>query len=88
MSSVNSDSKSNSTSSISGAIPEPNNQKTDNSNNNLEDEKTCSICMDNKKTHAIIMCGHTLCHECGISQEECPFCKKKYGKDDLLKIYI
>jgi len=57
-------------------------------NSGLVDEKTCNICMDKPKTHAITVCGHMICYDCGSRQQKCPFCKKKYESNNLLKLYF
>ena len=46
----------------------------------INDDKTCVICMDNKKDHVIVPCGHAcLCGDCvemfKDGQQKCPLCK-------------
>ena len=41
------------------------------------DETECSVCMNNKKSHAYIPCGHRFCGECAaICKNLCPHCRK------------
>lgn len=40
------------------------------------DGKICSICMENKKSHAL-SCGHIYCKTCANKLQKCAFCNKE-----------
>ena len=41
----------------------------------IEDETTCSICLENKRNIAFL-CGHGTCADCAASLQVCPMCRK------------
>lgn len=41
----------------------------------IEDETTCSICLENKRNIAFL-CGHGTCGECAASLQICPMCRQ------------
>eukprot|EP00808_Paulinella_micropora_P010452 g65698.t1 len=45
--------------------------------NDADDEKTCVVCLEGKRDHAILMCMHVcLCAQCGSQKmEACPICR-------------
>ena len=56
-----------------------------------KDENLCSICLDNKKTHAFVPCGHVcVCEDCSkkinIKKDNCLICREKI--ESIIKIYL
>ena len=59
-------------------------------NNNIIENESCSICMDNIEIPTITKCGHIYCFECIklclSSKKICPLCKKDITNKDLIII--
>ena len=55
----------------------------------LDDDTNCVVCMDNKKDHAVVPCGHRcICGECAADVQEsgkCPMCRKPL--DFIMKVW-
>merc|ERR1711971_200259 len=54
------------------------------------EENQCAICIENKRTHAAVPCGHfNLCLRCceqiRLTTNKCPICRRNI--DSFLKIY-
>merc|ERR1712228_169995 len=66
------------------------NGKNKNDNQRIEEvqnQKECVICYDNKRTHCCVPCGHIcLCDECEGADGKCPICQTKYYS--LQRIYF
>lgn len=56
---------------------------------NEEERKICTICMDNKINTCITTCGHlACCYICGLAMARCPICRTEYNPDkDLIKTF-
>jgi hypothetical protein len=48
--------------------------------NTIENEPTCSICMNNSVKQIAIPCGHTFCDKCIFNQQTCYICRSKIEK--------
>ena len=57
---------------------------------NVNDNDTCVICLDQPKIFAITQCGHVcFCDVCGFNLDKCPICRTEYNPDiNLIKIYF
>jgi len=52
----------------------------------LDDDRSCIICLENERCVALIPCGHLcLCRECSGTQKKCPVCRTPI--QDLLRTY-
>ena len=50
------------------------------------DNFECVVCMDEKKTHIILPCGHyCVCAKCAASLTQCPVCRK--GIQQIMRCY-
>ena len=53
-----------------------------------EDEKKCIICFERDKSIVFKTCGHLIsCNVCCYAMNECPMCREKYTKNDILIVY-
>merc|ERR1712228_67609 len=50
-------------------------------------QKECVICLDNKRTHCCVPCGHKcLCEQCkDLTNGKCPICQRAI--DSFIKVY-
>ncbi|XP_036901905.1 tripartite motif-containing protein 26 isoform X2 [Sturnira hondurensis] len=60
----------------------------------LEEEVTCSICLDYLRDPVTIDCGHVFCHSCTTDirpilggQPVCPLCKKPFKKENIRPVW-
>jgi len=52
----------------------------------VDDQRSCIICLENERCVALIPCGHLcLCRECSGTQKKCPICRTPI--QDLLRTY-
>lgn len=53
--------------------------------------KQCAICLDTKQQPACPPCGHTFCLQCILpavaKNKECPICRKKCKKQQIIRVY-
>lgn len=50
----------------------------------LEEEVTCSICLDYLRDPVTIDCGHVFCCSCTTDiRPVCPLCKKRFKKENI-----
>ena len=69
---------------------------TNNNNSEKKDILQCPICFDlmhnSKYSFLVSKCGHICCENCWektlSNKLECPLCKKKVKKKNLIKIFI
>ncbi|EAX03275.1 tripartite motif-containing 26, isoform CRA_c [Homo sapiens] len=60
----------------------------------LEEEVTCSICLDYLRDPVTIDCGHVFCRSCTTdvrpisgSRPVCPLCKKPFKKENIRPVW-
>ncbi|XP_037376694.1 tripartite motif-containing protein 26-like [Talpa occidentalis] len=60
----------------------------------LEEEVTCSICLNHLRDPVTIDCGHVFCHGCTTdipsfmrSRPICPLCKKPFKKENIRPVW-
>jgi len=51
-----------------------------------EDQSLCGICCAEKKTTAIVPCGHVCCHKCVRRLQNCPYCRGR--KRGTMKLHL
>jgi len=51
-----------------------------------EDQSLCGICCAEKKTTAIVPCGHVCCHKCVRRLQNCPYCRGR--KRGIMKLHL
>lgn len=53
-----------------------------------KDAGECTICLEEKATHAPSTCGHlSMCFECSKKVNKCPMCRGEFSQLQLIKIF-